>query len=320
MLEFPKGLGDILLSKNRRRLSLRKILVLGSLNNDIVFAVDHIVREGETITSHKVEKNAGGKGANQAAALGKAGLTVYFAGKLGVDGKWILDLLSSFGVDTSLSIVSDDCSAGQAIIQVDSSGQNSIILSAGGNRAFTKEEIHDIISSFSKDDILVLQNEINLVGEAIMAAKAKRMVIYFNPSPADEKIEGLPLEEIDWFFVNEIEAATLARWKRIPSCDCDFVLLAKELSQKFSRAAIVLTAGSRGAYYAKFGEVFFSASIPCHVVDTTGAGDTFCGYFIAALMNNYDISHSLEIANRAASITVARKGAMCVIPYKEEVF
>ena len=126
------------------------MLVLGSENIDLVYGVDHIVRAGETISSTGLKRSAGGKGANQSAALGKAGMPVFFAGKIGRDGVWILDLLRSFGVDVSLTVIRDDVDTGQAIIQVDADGQNSIILTPGGNKAFTEDEIDSILSSFGE--------------------------------------------------------------------------------------------------------------------------------------------------------------------------
>ena len=144
-----------------------RFLVLGSANIDMVFSVDRIVNPGETISSRTLFRNAGGKGANQSAALAKAGADVSFAGNIGKDGIWLLDKLSSYGVDVSLSNVSDEGFTGQAIIQVDDSGENAIVLYPGMNRNFTEEHIDNVLNHFSSGDYLVLQNEINLVDYAI---------------------------------------------------------------------------------------------------------------------------------------------------------
>ena len=182
-----------------------RFLVLGSANIDMVFSVDRIVNPGETISSRTLFRNAGGKGANQSAALAKAGADVSFAGNIGKDGIWLLDKLSSYGVDVSLSNVSDEGFTGQAIIQVDDSGENAIVLYPGMNRNFTEEHIDNVLNHFSSGDYLVLQNEINLVDYAITEAKKRGMRIVLNPSPFDSEIEKFPLDLVDIFFVNEIE-------------------------------------------------------------------------------------------------------------------
>jgi ribokinase len=186
-----------------------KILVFGSLNIDLVFSVDHIVCPGETISSGSLEKSAGGKGANQAAALAKAGTEVYMAGKIGRDGEFLLELLQSYGVHTDY-VAMYEGATGQALIQLDRRGQNSIVLYDGGNGAIEAAEIGRVLADFGAGDIILLQNEIPHTGEIIRAARSRGMKICLNPSPYDEKIDALPLNEINLFFVNEIEGAALA--------------------------------------------------------------------------------------------------------------
>lgn len=299
-------------------MSSERMLVLGSENIDLVYGVDHIVRAGETISSTGLKRSAGGKGANQSAALGKAGMPVFFAGKIGRDGVWILDLLRSFGVDVSLTVIRDDVDTGQAIIQVDADGQNSIILTPGGNKAFTEDEIDSILSSFGEGDSIILQNEINLIGYAMEKALERGMRIILNPSPFDGTIRDLPLDLVDIFFVNEIEGAELAGLSETDD-DEGFRRIAGELVRCYPKASIVLTAGSRGAYYATSDGIWHAPVVPCEAVDTTGAGDTFCGYFLASMQDGLDPQASLARASRAASITVSRPGAMLSMPLKQEV-
>ena len=166
-----------------------RYLVFGSLNIDMTYTVDHIVEPGETTTASTVVTGAGGKGANQAAALGKAGCEVSFAGNIGPDGSWVLDKLKGFGVDVSLTKVSEGIRTGQAIIQLDRNGQNSIILSPGGNRSFESKDIDEVLSFFNPGDVIVLQNEVNLLGEIIMKAKERGLKVSLNPSPYDEIID-----------------------------------------------------------------------------------------------------------------------------------
>ncbi|GHV75515.1 ribokinase [Spirochaetia bacterium] len=289
-----------------------KVLVFGSLNIDLIFSVDHIVAGGETISSSSLVKSAGGKGANQAAALAKAGMDVYMAGKVGRDGQFLLTLLESYGVNTGAVRVYEGAS-GQALIQLDKTGQNAIVLYAGGNAAITIDEINRTLGDFGEGDCIVLQNEIVFTGKIIKAAHERGMRVCLNPSPYDEKIAALPLDLVDVFFVNEIEGAALAGSSPLPQ-------ILDSLTGRFPAAEIVLTAGREGAYYGS-GNIRGKGSIvEVPVVDTTGAGDTFTGYFIAARYKQYPLQAALDIASKAASLAVSRKGAMEAIPLAVEVF
>ena len=298
-----------------------RFLVLGSVNIDMTFSVDHIVRAGETLSSNGLEINAGGKGANQAAALGKAGMDVSFAGKLGTDGNWILSILNESGVDTSLSISSDGIHTGQAIIQVEKSGQNCILLNAGGNKELTRAEIDSVIGSFGPDDMLILQNEINDIAYAMERAADRGIAISFNPSPFDDGIRSLPLDLVDIFFVNELEAALLADVHSAGNDDAGFRHVLDVLGKMYQDAMIVLTAGKNGAYCLDSKrDVSFAPIVDYPVVDTTGAGDTFCGYFLAARALGREAFDALGIASKASGIAVSRSGAMQSMPYAYEVF
>jgi ribokinase len=292
-----------------------KVLVYGSLNIDLIFSVDHIVRPGETISSTSLTRSAGGKGANQAAALAKAGMPVYMAGKIGQDGEFLLQLLQSYGVKTG-GVIQYEGVTGQAIIQLDRNKQNSIVLFSGGNGEITVEEIHNTIAQFSAGDTIVLQNEIAHIREIVDSAKKQGLRICLNPSPYNEKIAEIPLDLVDMFFVNEIEGAALAGLPRETAPPAALDCLVK----RFPKAEIILTAGKDGAYYG-CGEIRAKGDIiNVPVADTTGAGDTFTGYFIAAREKNMTVSQALAIACKASSIAVSRKGAMESIPFAEEVF
>jgi ribokinase len=294
-----------------------KILVFGSLNIDLIFFVDHIVLPGETISSGSLEKSAGGKGANQAAALAKAGMEVYMAGKIGNDGLFLLELLRSYGVRTDYVKIYGGAT-GQAIIQLDRKGQNSIVLYSGGNGAIETGEIGGALGPFGRGDIILLQNEIPHTEEIIKAAHSKGMKVCLNPSPYDEKIEPLPFDKVDLFFVNEIEGAALAGMSADSRCSIPEVL--DRLTGRFPKSEIILTVGKDGAYYGYGAVRAKSGVIDLPVVDTTGAGDTFTGYYLAARAKNFSVEESLSIACRAASIAVSRKGAMESIPFAAEVF
>jgi ribokinase len=308
-----------------------KIIVYGSLNIDMIFPVDHIVRPGETIGSRALERGAGGKGANQAAALAKAGLRAFMAGKIGADGEFLLELLQSYGVNTGL-VARYDGATGQALIQLDSAGQNAIVLFPGGNACIETGEIRRSLEGFGPGDLVLLQNEISRNGEIMEAAKRQGIPVALNPSPCDEKIANLPLELADMLFVNEIEGAALA------SCpggaegaassggaggegeDRIYREILETLAGKFPWAEIVLTAGKAGAFYGFAEKRARGEIVRLPVADTTAAGDTFTGYFIAARARGFPAEESLALACKAASLTVSRKGAMGSIPFAEEVF
>ena len=292
-----------------------KILVFGSLNIDLVFSVDHVAAPGETIASTALVKSAGGKGANQAAALARAGMPVYMAGKIGADGQFLVDLLESYGVNTG-GVIRYGGATGQAIIQLDRNSQNAIVLYPGGNGAITVEEAQAVLGEFGAGDTVVLQNEISCLGEIITLAKKRALRVCLNPSPCDGTIAQLPLELVDMFFVNEIEGATLAS---MPAA-APLPEVLDELVRRFPRAEIVLTAGSGGAYYGSGAYRTKGDAVPVQVADTTGAGDTFTGYFIAARAQNMPVPQALAAACKAASITVSRFGAMESIPAAGEVW
>ncbi|MDR0669886.1 MAG: ribokinase [Treponema sp.] len=292
-----------------------KFLVFGSLNIDLIFSVDHIVAPGETINSDALERSAGGKGANQATALAKAGMEVYMAGKIGTDGEFILGLLESYGVRTG-HVLRWGGATGQAIIQVDKGGQNSIILYEGGNGALMNGEAAPIMSAFGPGDMVLLQNEIPLTAELMRTAAARGITVCLNPSPFDQRIGGLPLELADLLFVNEIEAEALTGC----SGSAGPASILEELVFRFPRAEIILTAGRGGAYYAHGDLRAREDSVDVPVVDTIGAGDTFTGFFLAARQRGCDVAEALRLGCKAASITVSRRGAMASMPFAGEVF
>jgi ribokinase len=292
-----------------------KFLNYGSVNIDLIFSVDHVVKPGETLSSTKLEKSAGGKGANQSAALAKAGAHVFHGGKVGSDGRFLVELLKSYGVDTTF-IREYEGSTGQALIQLDKNRQNAIVLFGGGNHAIERKEIDETLSHFESGDCLVLQNEIVHTDYLIKEAKKKGMTVCLNTAPYDEKISLLPLDKVDILVLNEIEGASLANL----ALDVPYVQTLEMLVSKFPDAEIVLTAGKAGAYYG-YKDIRFHAPIYDQpVVDTTGAGDTFIGYFLAARDKGYETEKALNLSCKASGLAVSKSGAMASIPFGSEVF
>lgn len=289
-----------------------KVLSFGSLNIDYVYHVNHIVNKGETISSASLDVIPGGKGLNQSIALAKAGAEVYHAGKIGSEGEFLLHWCNENGVNTKWVEIDQETKTGHAIIQVDENAQNSIVLFGGSNQKQTKEQIDKVLEAFEAGDVLLLQNEINHLPYLIDQAFEKEMIIVLNPSPMDAKIFECDLTKISLFLLNEVEGEQLAGTP-------DEMGIISALKEKYKDAKFVLTLGSKGAYYFDQTAISFQESFKVDAVDTTAAGDTFTGYFLASILENKTVEESLKIAAKAASIAVSRKGASVSIPVKEEV-
>lgn len=290
-----------------------KILSFGSLNLDKVYSVDHFVRAGETMSSSKLEEFCGGKGLNQSVAIARAGGEVYHAGCVGAtDGGMLLDMLRSSGVDISL-VRQLSCPSGHAIIQVNGDGQNCILLYGGANQQVSAEQIDETLASFAAGDILVLQNEISNLSYLIEAAGKKGMTIVLNPSPMTADILAMPLQYVSYFLLNEVEAKDLcgeaAEDEAYP----------EKLLERFPNSRIVLTLGERGCIYRDGAQQISCPACKVQAVDTTAAGDTFTGFFVAAIAAGVDVHTALEQATKAAAISVGRKGAAPSIPTREEM-
>ena len=290
-----------------------KILNLGSLNIDKVYSVPHFVGAGETLSSTKMETFSGGKGLNQSIALARAGATVYHAGAIGEDGEGLRQLMADAGVHTdylqTLPVVT-----GHAVIQLTPKGQNCIIISAGANGELTEAYIDSALSNFEAGDLLLVQNETNNVPYAIRRAKEKGMKVAFNASPISEALLQYPLEMVDYYLINEVEGKALAGEEAKTN---EEILAA--LKKRFPAAAIVLTVGKDGVLY-QFGEERASHGIyDVPVADTTAAGDTFCGYFLACTAKGLPAAEALRMASLASSLAVSKKGAANSIPTWSEV-
>ncbi len=287
-----------------------RVLTFGSLNIDEVYRVRHFVRPGETLASDGRSLFCGGKGLNQAIALARAGADVCMAGCVGADGGMLTDALKEAGVDVSLLCVSEQ-PTGRAVIQVDESGQNAILLLRGANGCVREPYIRQTLSRFSAGDWLLLQNETSGIRELLQIGSECRMRIAFNPSPMDETVPGLPLEQVSCFLLNETEGEALSGRKRPEE-------MLSALRKRYPNASVVLTLGGDGAYYADESERFFQPAERVNAVDTTCAGDTFTGYFLAARAQGQPPRQAMALAAHAAAIAVTRHGASVSIPTREE--
>lgn len=287
------------------------ILNFGSLNIDDVYSVEHFVRPGETISPLSYEQFPGGKGLNQSVALACAGAEIYHAGLIGSDGLFLKELLISRGVRTDF-LQEQNAPNGRAIIQVDRSGQNCIILYGGTNRQITTDRIEAVFSHFGVGDWLLLQNELNCTKALIEAGKHRGMTVVFNPSPFDEQVLKLPLHLVDWFFVNEIEGAAL-------SDESEPERILDGIRTRYPKSKTVLTLGKDGAMADDGEERAFHGIFDTKVVDTTAAGDTFTGFFLAAISAGKPLKQALKEASAASALAVSVKGASVSIPERKTV-
>lgn len=294
-----------------------KVLNYGSLNIDYVYSLDHFVKRGETISSDSLDIFPGGKGLNQSLALGRAGAKVFHAGAIGKDGMFLLDLLKNSGIQIEHVRVLEGVQTGTAIIQKEKNGDNCIILYSGANHEISEKDIEETFQNFSEGDVLILQNEINAIGRIMEEAHQKGMQIILNPSPMNESIFQLPLEFVHYFILNEIEAAQILKLDLVTVENAEKIV--RELHQRYPQSKIVLTLGAEGSLYFDGELLLRQNAYKAKVVDTTAAGDTFTGYFVAGILNGDSVKTAMERATHAAAIAISRLGAAPSIPYDKEV-
>lgn len=284
---------------------MAKILNIGSLNLDYVYAVPHFVEAGETLLSSRRDVFPGGKGLNQTVAAARAGAQVCHGGAVGADGDMLLDLLKDAGADVS-AVARVDVPTGHAVIQVSPQGENAILILGGANRSVSPETVAAALEKVEAGDILLLQNEINGLGLIIRRAAQKGLRVLFNPAPMESSVKDLPLELLDTLIVNEGEGRALAG-------DMD------ALRAAYPNQRILLTRGSRGASLWTGSELLFQPAFPVKAVDTTAAGDCFLGYYAAALAEGLPYARALRLAAAASALAVQKQGAAPSIPLRAEV-
>ena len=286
-----------------------KIINFGSINIDHVYSVEHFVRPGETLESESYALFSGGKGANQSIALARAGAEVIHAGKVGADGGWLKTKLQDSGVDVSLIETVAELT-GHAVIQVNSDGENAIIIHGGANRNVSDANIENVLGKAEKGDFLLLQNEINAVDKIL--EKARDLTVVFNPAPMSDEVKNYPLERVDIFIVNEVEGEALTG-EREPD------LILDAMQKLYPKSRTVLTLGKAGVIYADGEQRVKVPALQVNAVDTTGAGDTFIGYFLAELSRGSGIERCLQMGVKASALCVTRQGAADSIPELEEL-
>ena len=289
-----------------------KVLCFGSANLDHVYKVDHFTVPGETQGCLEYNIKCGGKGVNQAIAMAFAGNDTYFVGIIGSDSGLLKDALVDKGVHIDYMKISNK-PTGHAIIEVDQSGQNHILLYGGTNKEIDFEYIDEVLSHFSKGDIVVLQNEINNVPYIIERCYEKEMKIFFNAAPYDIAVKNYPIEKVTWLVVNETEGAALSNEE-------DYEKIIQTLKQKYPHTHILFTMGKEGSRVLTDKEDIKVEALKVNAVDTTGAGDTYIGYFVRGIVEEMPLLETAQMATKASAIAVTRFGAVDSIPNYEEVF
>lgn len=288
-----------------------RVLNYGSINVDHVYTVDHISNPGETVAALDYQVFAGGKGANQSAALARAGALVCHGGRVGLQGAWVVDKLAALGADVRFVGIHDE-PTGHALIQVDRHGQNSIVLFPGANMRQAPEAMATALSHFREGDILLLQNEINELSYLIEQGSARGLRVFYNPAPAASWVRHLPLHAVDTVVLNQTEAAALT--------NADGALAQLDVaSRTWKDVDWVLTLGAEGVAYSGRSGSFTLPALAAEAVDTTGAGDTFIGYYVASVAAGARPYEAAMRAIRAAAVCVTRRGAMDSIPAASEL-
>lgn len=292
------------------------IVVVGSMNVDFVVEVPRLPHPGETIIGGDLAQHPGGKGANQAVAAARLGQHVAMVGRVGVDepARLLVDTLREAGVDTGFVETVPDRPTGIASITVDADAENTIVVSPGANSALRADDVERAADVLAGADAVLLQLEIPLdVVEA--AARAAGGTVVLNPAPARDLPAEL-LQAVDVLVLNETELELLAGAELASTEPDDVAELARRID---GPAAVVVTLGAAGAVLVRDGSVAHVPALPVQAVDTTAAGDAFCGALADALVRGEDLAEAVQWAVRVAAVVVTRLGAQRSLPDRATV-
>jgi len=297
----------------------KKIVVVGSCNTDMVIKADRLPVPGETILGGTFFMNPGGKGANQAVAASRMGGTVTLISKAGNDvfGKQSVMLYAAENIKTDYIYSDPKHPSGVALITVDSQGENCIVVASGANAFLTPSDIDKAAAEIESSDLVLMQLEIPIDTVEYVAemANKKGIKVILNPAPARALSNNL-LKHVDIIIPNRNEAEILSG---IKVSDIESAKQAADIISAKGVDIVVITLGSQGALIKENKDYLFVEAFKVDVLDTTAAGDTFCGAFCVGLSEGRSIPEAVRLAARAAAITVTRMGAQASIPYRSEL-
>ncbi|MDN6043088.1 MAG: ribokinase [Lactobacillus sp.] len=300
---------------------MNTVTVIGSINLDRTIRVENMPKPGETIHTKEIFSAGGGKGANQAVAAQRSGANTHFIGAVGDDaaGKTMLDLLTQEKINLAGITKMTNQSTGQAYVTVDDAGENQIMIHGGANMAFTPADVEAHRDIIETSDFVVAQFEsaVDSTVEAFKIAQAAGVRTILNPAPAMEKVPTELLAVTDMIVPNETETETLTG---IAITDEASMLKASAALHALGISAVIITIGSKGAFYDIDGRHGIVPAFKVEAVDTTSAGDTFIGAMSSVLNKDFsNLEDAIRYGNRASSIAVQRFGAQPSIPYKNEI-
>lgn len=298
---------------------MKKIIVIGSSNVDMVVRTSHLPAPGETILGGEFFMNQGGKGANQAVAIKRLGGNLIFMAKLGNDvlGRQSVGYFKKEGIDTRYIALDEDSASGVALISVDDHAENSIVVASGANMLLNEQDVDKMLEEMCEGDILLMQLEIPLQTVEYAARKAfgKGVKVVLNPAPA----RSLPKELFRHLYMvtpSRIEAEMLTGIKI--ANDADVEKVAEEICAMGVKN-VIITLGSKGCLIREEGVSYRIDAFKVEPIDTTAAGDTFNGALCVGLSEGMDLKQAAVMASKASSIAVTRMGAQSSIPYREEL-
>lgn len=290
------------------------ILVVGSINMDLVVHTQRHPRPGETLLGDHFQTFPGGKGANQAVAAARAGGRVKMIGRIGVDpfGDALSQSLHENGVDTSCVLRTPEVSSGVALIALDADGQNTIVVAPGANAYLSPDDLREFSPVFEGASMLILQLEIPLrtVAKAVALAKLYGVKVILNPSPA-QPLNGNLLAQVDYLIPNEHELAL--------TTGVEAVALATDALHGIGTKAVIVTMGGSGAHVSTQTQQFHLQGHTVPVVDTVAAGDAFVGALAVALSEARPLREAAEWGNAAGALAVMRPGAQPSLPRRSEI-
>ena len=297
---------------------MSKIIVVGSINMDLVCNVEEFVKPGQTISALDYNKYPSGKGANQAVALARNNDDVTFIGAIGDDdnGHYLKHLLQENNIDTSAIVIKDNDPTGTAFICVNKHHENNIIIVHGANYALNKQDILNAQEHFKSCDAIITQLEINdeVLLETAKLANKYQKPLFLNPAPSRKISE----EVLKYTFCITPNQSELQSLTNMPCSTLDQIMLAARALQQKYNTHVIVTIGSKGALFVDQTNQRIINSYKVEALDTTAAGDSFCGALVSNYLQTNSFIEAIKYANGFAALSVTKKGAIPSIPTKQE--